>query len=591
MRKGPWWLMPLVILGAWFAGWLGACERSPRHQHGAVEPRPTPAAPLLPGQELEQLVRDNLNAELAFSPTTATWLGMHGFDDRIDDVRLDAHAREVARLRTLGDRVRALDEKKLDPTQRIDRLLLLRYAETALFELTELRPLERNPVLYVDLAQAAVSELLDPNELRTAERVRALNARLWKIRPLVDEARRNLRGTANELAVRKAIELAQSMRSFLMQTLPKAVQLPDAKLSDELRAALGDAARALDDFSGWLQRDLLGRVRGEFALGRDRFAERLRLVEGLEVSPEALLTVGERELREARRRYDEAAKLVVGTRGGGDALKLLEEDHAKAEELLVQAQSLGDGMLAFVRDRNLLHVPEPRPKVAEMPAVAWGFVVLAQPGPLEARPKETLLYVDPVEKTWAERTKQEHLRALNRATLMVTLAHELVGHYAQAERNRRAPTTMQKLAMAPAFIEGWAHYAERMVVEQGFAGADPKVRLAVERSTLLRAARLVAVVKLHAFGAKLEQAIEVFTDEADLDDYPARREAERAASDPMVALDAIGRIELERLRDDYRAANPEATLGAVHDAMLAHGSPPITVLRQILLPESTRPPL
>jgi uncharacterized protein (DUF885 family) len=159
----------------------------------------------------------------------------------------------------------------------------------------------------------------------------------------------------------------------------------------------------------------------------------------------------------------------------------------------------------------------------------------------------------------------------------------------QAEHNRRAPTTEQKIALSPAFIEGWADYMERALLDAGYG--DSKQRLYVERSTLLHAARLVAAVKLHALGAKLDDAAKIFTDEAMLSKDSAREEAERAAIDPMVMLDALGRLELEKLRDDYREAHEGAALGAIHDAMLAHGSPPVTVLRRILLPGDHRSPL
>src|SRR5262249_30672971 len=163
----------------------------------------------------------------------------------------------------------------------------------------------------------------------------------------------------------KAVELAQGARSFIAETLPKAVQLSDAKLMDDFHAAANDAARAFDDLVAWLQRDLQPRARGEFALGRERFLERLRLVEGIGVAPELLVTLGERELREARRRYDEAARLLLASHPGADVVKLMEEDHAKPDELLAQAQSIVDGVVSFVRIQGLFTLPRPeRPRVA-----------------------------------------------------------------------------------------------------------------------------------------------------------------------------------------------------------------------------------
>jgi uncharacterized protein (DUF885 family) len=204
--------------------------------------------------------------------------------------------------------------------------------------------------------------------------------------------------------------------------------------------------------------------------------------------------------------------------------------------------------------------------------------------PLEARAREPVIWVDPIDRTWPERRKQEHLRAFNRSAIQVALQHELVGHYVQATADRRAPTTMQKIALSSLFTEGWAHYVERMLLDEGYLQGDARVRLAVERSTLIHAARLVAVVRLHAMGARLEDVAAQLQVEAGLDDAQARREAERCAADPLALSETLGRVEIEKLRDDYLAAHPQATHGAFHAALLSHGSPTVMVLRHLLLP-------
>jgi uncharacterized protein (DUF885 family) len=555
---------------------------------------PGAKAPRNANERVDQLVRDNLDAELANAPVTATWLGIHDYDPRLEDVRPEAQAREVARLRALLETLAALDgNKELDAEHAFDRFLLERRAQTALFTLTELRPLERNPMVYCDLVQAGIFELISDDFLPPADRLRAINARLWKVRPLLDDARRNLRPSTNDLAVRHAIEEAQAARSFIAETLPKALQgVPDPKLLEELRAAAVDASRALDDFAGWLQRDLLPRARGDYVLGRDRFMELLRLSEGVDVTPELLVALGERELKDARRRVDEAARQLAGGRPNVDVNKLVEEDHAKPEELLAVAQQTLEAMVAFVKAQHLVTPPPvERPKVIEMPPALWGYAQLQMAGPLEPRPRDAYLYVDPVEKGWPDRKKQEHLRAFNRSVMVRTFMHDAIGHYVQAELARHAPTTMQKIANSPLFVEGWAGYVEELLLAEGFLPGDARVRLSVARETMLRAARLVAGVKLHALGGKLDDAVKVFTDEAGLDDYQARREAERVATDPLVIADALGRIAILKFRDDWRAAHPGASLGAFHDALLRHGTASPVFLRRLLMPDVSSSPL
>ncbi len=558
-------------------------------------PRPSTIAqgpPKSPNELVNELVRENLDAELVEQPIAATWLGVHAWDDRVDDVRPEAQAREALRLRTLLERLRAIDEKRLDAPHAFDRLLLDHHADLRLYTLTELRPLERNPMVYCDLVQSAIYELVTDDFLAPTDRLRAINARLWKIRGMLDEARRNLRASASELAVRRAIEEAQDAKAFIAETLPKAMQgVPDPVLLDGLRNASGDASRALDDFAGWLTRDLLPRAHGDYALGRDRLMEALRRGEGVDVTPELLVSLGEREIKDARRRLDEATRAATG-KSGGDVSKLLEEDHSRPEELLTSAQQMLEGAVEFVRNQRLWTPPDPeRPKVIEMPPALWGYMQLQMPGPLEQRPHEAYLYVDPVDKSWPDRKKQEHLRTFNRPVMARTMLHEALGHYVQMALDRDAPTTMQKVALSPLFVEGWAAYVEEMLLAEGWLPGDAKVRVAAARASVLRAARLVAAVRLHALGAKLDDAVKVFTDEAGLDEYTARREAERAAAAPMVLGDALGRIAINKLRDDWRAAHVGVPLGAFHDALLRHGTPSPIFLRKVLLPGDTASPL
>jgi uncharacterized protein (DUF885 family) len=594
MRKGRTVVVVVVV------GVLSLCGCNERGASSVRAPAntSTPATgvssrpPKSPNDEVAELVRENLDAELVERPITATWLGVHDWDDRVDDVRAEAQAHTALRLRALIDRLRAIDDKLLDGTHAFDRLLLEHHADHQLYTLTELRPLERNPLVYCDLAQSAIYELLTDDFLTRTDRLRAINGRLWKIRGLLDEARRNLRATTPELTVRRAIEEAQATKGFIAETLPKAMQgVPDPKLLDDLRNASGDASRALDQFSDWLTRDLLPRAHGDYALGRDRLMETLRRGEGVDVTPELLVALGERELKEARRRLDDATRAAAG-KSGADVGKLLEEDHGKPEELLTSAQQMLVSAVEFVRTQHLWTAPEPeRPKVIEMPPALWGYMQLSMPGPLEHRAHEAYVYVDPVDKGWPDRKKQEHLRTFNRPVMVRTMLHEGLGHYVQAELDRQAPTTMQKVALSPLFVEGWAAYVEEMMLAEGWLPGDARVRVAAARGTLLRAARLVAAVRLHALGGKIDDAVKVFTDEAGLEDMPARREAERAAIDPMVLADALGRIAIIKLRDDWRAAHVGAPLGAFHDALLRHGTPSPILLRKMLLPGDTASPL
>jgi uncharacterized protein (DUF885 family) len=577
------WVLLLVV--------STGCGEARRVAPPAPTPAPTPAAPAPkgPDAQLDDLAREYVDGLLAASPTTATWLGAHGADDRLDDVSADAQAREAARLRALSTRLRAIPEAELDATHRLDRALLERELRLGLIDLVDARTLERNPLRYVDLASSGVEELLAHDFAPLPDRLRAIDARLLKLRGLFDEARKNLKNPP-ELCTRKAIDLLGGARTFVAETLPKAVSaVGDERLQAEFKVAQGDALRALDDFAAWMQRDLLPRSKGELALGPQRLAEWLRAAELVDVPLDRLLAVGERELKQLRARWEEAARELG--KPPLEVARTLEDDHAAAEELVPSVATSLDRIASFVRDKKLLTLPPGGPKVAEMPPFLWGYASLSSAGSLETRVRDAFFYVDPVDRGWNKKRREDHLRALNRAQLELTALHEVYpGHFVQGEAARRAPSTIERVAQSGAFVEGWAHYAERLAIAQGYG--DEHLELAALREALTRACRLVAALKLHAFGAKLDDAVKIFTDEGYLDDLAARREAERGAYDPAYLAHALGRLEIEKLRDDYRAARGEAfSLAEFHDKLLAHGAAPVPLLRKLLLPGDAGPPL
>ena len=540
-----------------------------------------------PDALVEALVRANLDAELALKPTLASWLGDHGYDDKLDDVRTDAQLHEATRLRQLADQLRAIPEAPLAAPARLDRRLLLRRTEAALHELSELRPLERNPLFYVDIAQVGVESLVADARTLDPDTLRALNGRLARVRGLFDEARRNLRGSTPELAARRAVDGAQALRAFVAEALPKLVQgVPDARAVEDARAAIGDATRALDEFAGWLQRDFLPRAHGELSLGPARRRSHQRAAEAVPGSIDVLIPRVDAALRDADRRVDEAARAVLAStpvtppRTLSDVPRLIEDDHGKAEELLLRAQAVTDQLFQQGRALGLPVPATGLPHVAEMPPQLSGFVRVVAAAPLEKRAREPVLYVDPAPPSGG---RVEHLRLFNRPTMVVTLAHELLGHFLVGLRRRQAPTLMQRVSASVLLDEGLAGYVERVLLAQPPFAADWKARLVAERDARLRIVRLLASIRFHAQGVRLEEIARLFGDSCGLDEYTARREAERVALDPFAGVDALGRLELERLRDDFFAAHPTATNEAFFAALLSHGGTPPELLRELIL--------
>ena len=554
--------------------------------------------PADPNARLDALVAQYRSDLAQAAPVAATWLGIHGEDDKLDDTSTAAQAREAARLQHVLGRLEGLPPASLDASHRLDRALIERHARLGLFELTEIRSLERNPVRYVSIASAGVYELIAGDVAPLPERLRAVVARLNRVRPLYDEARKNL-SNPSEVATRRAIELAQSTRGFLAETLPRVVTaVGDDRLLADFRTAQGDALRAFDDLINFLQKDLLARSHGVVALGRDRLLAWLRLRESLELAPETLLsqlvTAADRELKAAQRRFEESARQVAPGKSTAETLRLLDEDHPAADQLLSTVQQAVDEVYAHARERRLLSLAAAPPRAQPMPPYLWGYALVQTAGPFEPR-GDHALYVDPVNSSWDGKVKDDHLRAFGRAQLTLFAVHEPLAHIVQANAQRHAPSVAQQLTASPAFAEGFPRYLEQLLLDDGPGTGDPRLRFVQRREALLALCRFSGALKLHAQGARIDDVVRVFGDSGGLDDSVARREAERVAVDPMVLDEALGMLALARLREqatsERAGQGEELQLGAFHDALLSHGALPLGLLRQQLLEHDVGPVL
>jgi uncharacterized protein (DUF885 family) len=260
----------------------------------------------------------------------------------------------------------------------------------------------------------------------------------------------------------------------------------------------------------------------------------------------------------------------------------------------------------FVIDHRILTLPSNvRARVAETPKYqrATSFASMDTPGPFETRATEAYYYVTPVEPDWTAQQKEQWLTAFNYYTTDIVSIHEAYpGHYVQFLCLNASPANkLEKIFTGYAFTEGWAHYAEQMMVEEGFgagastsAGTEEKVKAAKYRmaqadEALLRVCRLCVSIKMHCQGMTVDEAAKFFHENCYYEEKPARQEAIRGTFDPEFLYYTLGKLELLKLRDDYRKQEgPNFSLQKFHDELLRHGAPPIRLLREQLLKDRSR---
>ncbi|MGA9997782.1 MAG: DUF885 family protein, partial [Pyrinomonadaceae bacterium] len=346
---------------------------------------------------------------------------------------------------------------------------------------------------------------------------------------------------------------------------------------------------ALSSFADWLETNLLPRSTGNFAIGAENYRRKLQYEEMVDTPLDALLSDGERELRRTQEEMRVLAEEIAPGKGLQFALRSLARERPTADGLVGDARSELDRLRAFVRTQNILTPPASENlMVAETPEYArsTSFASMDSPGAFERVATEAYYYLTPPDASWSERQREEHLSQYNRYRLTVTSIHEVYpGHYYQFLALRRVqPSRVRATFASYSFVEGWAHYCEQMMLDEGFGGNNPKLRLAQLDAALLRLCRYVVGLRLHTQGMTYEQAVEFFMREGYQERVNAEREARRGTEDPTYLVYTLGKMEIMRLREDWkRHVGASFSLKDFHDRLLSYGMPPVKIIRLAML--------
>jgi uncharacterized protein (DUF885 family) len=336
----------------------------------------------------------------------------------------------------------------------------------------------------------------------------------------------------------------------------------------------------------WLEHDLKPRSNGSYALGEPRFLELLRDSEMVDMPLADLLAKGEANLKKDHDAFVEVAKKIDASKSASEVMGVLDDDHPTADDLLPAVRRSVEAARQFVVSKDLVTIPsEVRPKIAETPPYArgTGFASMDTPGPYETRATEAFYYVEPVEASWDAKHKEEHLRLFNAPVVNLINFHEAFpGHYVQFLYSPRYPTKTRKLLGSGTNAEGWAHYVEQMIVDQGFGNNDPKIRLAQLSEALTRDCRYVVGIKLHTQGMTVEDGAKLFTDQCFQPAAVGYVEARRGTFNPTYLYYTLGKLEIQELAADYMRIK-HASLKQFHDAFIAQGALPIPLVRRLLL--------
>jgi uncharacterized protein (DUF885 family) len=561
------------------------------HSFGGVELTRAPASPA-PGpldDQLYDLVESRFRNVVESEPTYATQLGIHAWDDRLPDPSRERILDDIERDRAHVAALEAFDEGGLSPEARFERELELQHVRLRIFRAESIRTWERRSTAASALGDALFT-LFTRDFAPLRERLAAIAARLEAAPKFL----RAYRSRAVVPQVRQWLEIelrsSRNVPSFLDE-ITAAAEDPGAEVPEgerrRLARAIEKAKRAIEDQSEWLQEILPGATT-EWALGRERYGEmlRLRAFEGLDA--DVILQVGWEQLEVNHAARAAAAREIDPGATEAEVVDRVKNDHPPTFEAALDAyRSDMRRARQHLIDRDIATVPRgERVEVIATPPYLRGVMPFAAYfEPARWDPSPVGVYIVTPEVDGNPGALREHYRA----SISNTSIHEAYpGHHLQLAIASRHPSLTRAQVDAPEFVEGWGMYSEQMMREQGFDDG-PEFRLALATDAIWRAARIVLDVRMHRGEVSIEEATDFLVEHTAFERPNALAEARRYTSSPTYNQSyLLGKVLLLQLREEeQRRLGSRFTLRGFHDALLGGGSLPISFHRRALRGEGT----
>ena len=558
-------------------------------------------------ESFSQLAARYLDEVALGSPVAATALGDHRADDRLNDV--DEAARQALRERFLGYRetLAAIDHSELSRANQVDAAILHNEIESTLFELDTLEEWAWNPLYYVRLAGNAVYGLLARDFAPLGERLADAASRLEQLPRFFAQARESLQPErVPKIHAETAIQQNRGLMSIVDSMIVPAMQaLPQAD-RERLEQAIEIARAAVDEQQAWLENELLPRANGDFRIGAELYDRKLAFALNSPLTRKEIRALAEREYELVRNEMYELSKQVyLGVHPYTAFPDNPDESYKQAIiraalEVAYREMPPRDGIVEtareylqqasdFVIERNIVTMPEEPVEIIVMPEFQRGIALayLSPPGPLD-KGQKAFYAVAPLPADWTDEQVESFLREYNLYSVQNLTIHEAVpGHYLQLALSNRHPSALRSALWSGPFVEGWAVYAERVMIDEGYLDNDPLMRLINRKWYLRSITNAIIDSAIHVDGMTQEEAMKLMIEGGFQEEREAAGKWVRAQlSSAQLSTYFVGYQEHAALRNDVESAwAGEFTLRRYHDQVLSYGSPPVRFVRALILNE------
>jgi uncharacterized protein (DUF885 family) len=590
----------IFVFAAVAAGLVGCAMIAPQ----APTPAP-PSGPTATDTAFEAISKRYLDEMMALTPVNATSLGDHRFDGQLDDVSAKAYERRVALAHELLGEVQGLAASQLSRANQVDARLLENELQYQIWRVEKLAEWRWNPLVYTDLTGNSIYLLLARDFAPLPDRLRSVGARLAELPRFLSQVRESLDpARVPRIHAETAIKQNTGVLTLIDQlVLPQLGVLPD---SDQamLRSAIAHARTAIAQHQIWLEKKLLPAAAGDFRLGATLYDAKLQFALDSPLTRQEIRTRAQAELEHARADMYNIARIVLQNQAGAPplpptptpdeqqaaiaaALELAYAQHPARDEVFDAARKAFEETTGFVHAHDLVTLYSDPLEIIPMPEFQRGvaFAYCDSPGPLDQGQK-TFYVISPIPSDWTDAQVKSFLREYNTRSIENLTIHEAMpGHYLQFMHANRYRSPLRAVLSSGTFIEGWAVYSERMMVEQGFEGGDPLMHLIQLKWYLRSIGNAILDQAVHVDGLSREDAMHLMTH----DTFQEEREA--AAKWVRAQLTAaqlptyfVGVQEHLALREDARKKwGKSFTLKRYHDTVLSFGSPPVRYVRELAL--------
>lgn len=546
--------------------------------------------------EWNKLVDEYFEQYFKLNPTQGTSVGFHQYDSQLEDYSRKGVEQQITFAKSFLAKLEQFDSKQLPFEERQDYELVMNNLKSTLLSLENIRGWENNPDQYSSgLTQSAFS-IMSRKFAPPEERLRSLVEREKQMPAALAAGKANLKNPPR-VYTEVAIQQLPGNVSFFQHDVPEAFEdVKDPSLLAAFKTTNDAVIAALQDYGDFLKKDVLPVSKGDFRIGAENYRKKLLYDEMVDIPIDRLLQIGYDDLHRNQQWFKKVAAQIDPKKSIEQVKGELDADHPQPDKLLQTFRDDLTGIKQYLIDKHIVTVPSPvLPLVQETPpfARALTFASMDTPGPYEKVAKEAFFNVTLPEPDWSKERVESFMGQFNRSTMISVAVHEVYpGHYVQFLWVPSAPSKVRKLLGCGSNAEGWAHYSEQMMLDEGYGNGDPMLRLGQLQDALLRDARYIVGISMHTGRMSFEQAVQFFQKEGYQTSEVAEVETKRGTSDPTYLVYTLGKLEIMKLRADYqKKMGDKFNLQDFHDTFLKQGFPPIKIVRETMLGEGAGPTL